>query len=52
MLEAEKDREIAKLDKMCHKYDMNRVKAKVMGNLERELDDFELNQEEIDNKEQ
>ncbi len=36
---------------MCHKYDMERVKAKVMGNLEREMDTFEINKEEIDSKE-
>lgn len=43
MLEAEKDKELDKLDKMCTKYDMNRVKAKINGNLEKELDDFEMN---------
>jgi hypothetical protein len=51
-LEADKDDEIKKLDEMCNKYNMDRVKRKVMDNLEKNMDEFELNEREIDDKEQ
>ena len=50
-MELEKDKEIGRLNELCHKFDFKRVKNKIIKNIETCLDEFEMQSKEFEDKE-